>query len=205
MLVKTLPLGPVSANCYLIKTVDASIVIDPAEVREELVEFLNSSDDKIILLTHCHFDHIAGAEILREKTGAKIAIHENDAPGLSDSDLNAGNIFGFNVHPFSTDITLKDGEKIILGSTEIKVLLTRGHTEGSVCYIIEDCIFSGDTLFEGSVGRCDLLGGDFNKLMASLDKLKGLADKDYTVYSGHGNKTTLQEEIAYNPYFRRNV
>ncbi len=203
MLVRTVALGPVDANCYMVKTNDASIVIDPAEVRDDLVEFLNAADNKIILLTHCHFDHISGAEALREKTGAKIAIHENDASGLSDSDLNAGSFFGFYVSPFSADITLKDEEKITLGSTEIEVLLTQGHTEGSVCFIIEDCIFSGDTLFQGSVGRCDLPGGDFNKLIASLNKLKGLTDQNYTVYSGHSNKTTLETEIANNPYFRR--
>ena len=203
MLVQTLPLGPAMANCYMVKTDDAAIVIDPAEVKEELVEFLNSFDNKIILLTHCHFDHISGAEALRQKTKAKIAIHESDALGLSDSKLNAGNFFGFYVPPFTADITLKDREKIILGNTQIDVVLTNGHTEGSVCYIIEDCMFSGDTFFEGTVGRCDLPTGDYNKLMASLDKLKGLADKDYTVYAGHGNKTTLKKEIAYNPYFKR--
>lgn len=203
MLVKTLPLGPAMANCYMVKTDDAAIVIDPAEFKEELVEFLNSFDNKIILLTHCHFDHISGAEVLREKTGAKIAIHESDALGLSDSKLNAGDFFGFYVPPFTADMTLKDGEKIILGNTQIDVVLTNGHTEGSVCYIINDCMFSGDTFFEGTVGRCDLPTGDYNKLLASLEKLKNFSDNDYTVYSGHGNKTTLQKEIAYNPYFRR--
>lgn len=203
MLVNTVVLGSGAANCYMVKTSDASVVIDPAQVTVELVDFLNSDSNGIILLTHCHFDHMAGAEELREKTGAKIAIHENDAKGLSDSDLNAGNFFGFYVPPFSADIILKDNEKIIVGTTEIQVLLTKGHTEGSACYIIEDCIFSGDTLFQGTVGRCDLPSGDYNKLLASLDKLKGLAEKDYTVYAGHGNKTTLRKEIAYNPYFRR--
>ncbi len=203
MLVNTVVLGPAAANCYMVKTRDASMVIDPAEVTDELVNFLNSDDNKIILLTHCHFDHMAGAKELREKTGAKIAIHENDAKGLSDSEQNAGSFFGFYVPPFAADIVLKDNEKITLGSTEIQALLTKGHTEGSVCYILEDCIFSGDTLFQGTVGRCDLPTGDYNKLLASLDKLKGLADKDYTVYAGHGEKTTLRKEIAYNPYFRR--
>ena len=203
MLVKTRPLGVAYANCYLIKTDDAVIVIDPAEATEEIVEFLNSQDNKIILLTHCHFDHISGADELREKTGAKIAIHENDAKGLFNSEHNAGNFFGIKVPAFRADITLKDGEKITLGSTEIQVLLSQGHTDGSVCYLIEDCLFSGDTFFEGTVGRCDLPTGDADKLKASLEMLKNLSDKDYTVYSGHGNKTTLKKEIAYNPYFRR--
>ena len=203
MLVKTLPLGPGFANCHMVKTDDSAIVIDPAESKDELVEFLNSCDNKIILLTHCHFDHIFGADELREKTGAKIAIHENDAKGLSDSELNAGDFFGIKVPAFTTDITLKDGEKITLGSTEIEVLLTNGHTEGSVCYIIEDCLFSGDTLFYGTVGTCDLKGGDFKQLIASLNKLRGLENKGYTVYTGHGKKTTIEKEIAHNPYFRR--
>ena len=203
MLVKTWTLGIAAANCHLVKTDDAVIVIDPAEVKDELVEFLNSCDNKIILLTHCHFDHISGADELRQKTGAKIAIHENDAKGLFDCELNAGNFFGIKVPAFTADITLKDGEKIILGTTEIEVLLSQGHTEGSVCYFIEDGLFSGDTFFEGTVGRCDLPTGDYNKLMGSLDMLKNLSDKDYTVYSGHGNKTTLKREITYNPYFRR--
>ena len=203
MRVETVVLGPAAANCYMVKTNDAAIVIDPAEATDEIVRFLDSSDNKIILLTHCHFDHISGAEALREKTGAKIAIHQNDAWGLSDLDLNAGGFFGIYVSPFSADITLADEETITLGDTEIQVLLTKGHTEGSVCYIIEDCLFSGDTLFKGSVGRCDLKSGDFNELLNSLDLLKDLADKDYTVYAGHGDKTTIKEEIINNPYFRR--
>ncbi len=203
MLVKAIPLGEVAANCYLIKTDDAAIVIDPASADSEVVEFLNSNSNanRIILLTHCHFDHISGAKELREKTGVKIAIHKNDAKGLFDPVLNASAVFGFNIPPFKADIILEDKESINLGNTKIEVLLTPGHTQGSVCYILEDMIFSGDTLFKGSVGRCDLPSGDFNTLMNSLGLLKGKKDKDYTVFSGHGGKTTLREEIAHNPYF----
>lgn len=202
MLVKAIPLGAVAANCYLVKTDDAAIVIDPAEAVSEVVEFLNSNKslNRIILLTHCHFDHVSGAKELREKTGVKIAIHKNDAKGLLDPVMNASAIFGFNIAPFSADINLEDGEIISLGETKIEVLLTPGHTSGSVCYILEDTIFSGDTLFKGSIGRTDLPSGDFDALMSSLAIIKEKKDKEYTVLSGHGNKTTIGEEIINNPY-----
>ena len=202
MLVKTIPLGAVAANCYLVKTKDAAIVIDPAEARQEVIDFLNSNSElnRIILLTHCHFDHISGAKELRDKTGVKIAIHKNDAKGLYDPALNASAVFGLNIPPFEADIVLEDKEIITLGNTGVEVLLTSGHTKGSVCYILENMIFSGDTLFKGSVGRTDLPGGDFGALMSSLALLKEKKDKEYIILSGHGNKTTLSEEIANNPY-----
>lgn len=202
MKIKRLPLESISINCYLISTEKAAIVIDPGFYSSEAQEFLkeNASKEKLVLLTHCHFDHIAGAKALREETGVKIAIHQKDAEGLFDPVVNVSSRFGITLAPFKADIIFQNEKIFSLGNTEIEILLTPGHTKGSVCYILEDIIFSGDTLFAGAVGRTDVPGGDFKTLMNSLALIKGKKDREYVVLSGHGGKTTLSQEIISNPY-----
>lgn len=203
MEVKYFPISDCGANCYLVKTSCSALVIDPFEADGRAVDFLNENDlqNKYILLTHCHFDHILGANELRELTGAKIAIGEKDAKGLSDPGLSLSGFVGLPQEPFSADILLSDNEILNLGDTAVKVIHTPGHTLGSVCYILEDVIFSGDTLFKGSIGRTDFPTGNFSALKESLNRLKGL-EKDYVIYSGHGAPTTLFSEIQSNPYMK---
>ena len=187
------------ANCYLVSTDTVKIVIDPFACDRRIDEFLSAPCEKYVFLTHCHFDHILGAQKIREKYGTKIAIGKFDAHGLSDPYFSLSEMAGYRQEPFYADILFQNGDVFEAGNTKIKVLHTPGHTAGSVCYFMEDCIFTGDTLFEGTVGRTDFPTGDFAVLKQSLDMLKNLP-KDYKIYSGHGMATTLSREIKTNPY-----
>lgn len=191
-------------NCYAAILEDGIFIVDPGEPTEELLGFVRENKDSIkyILLTHLHFDHIRATTTIKNICpDAKIAIHALDAEVLNDPHFNLSLLFGFNVELITPDIILKDNDVIDLGSTAVKVMHTPGHSMGSVCYIVNDVIFSGDTLFEGSCGRTDFPGGDYLTLANSLEKLINLSG-DFKVYSGHGNSTTLNAERMFNPYIR---
>lgn len=191
-------------NCYAAILDDGIFIVDPGEEINELINFVteNKENIKYILLTHLHFDHIrAVAAIKRICPHAKIVIHALDGNALNDVNYNLSSLFGFSIEKFNPDIICNDNDVINIGNTEIKVMHTPGHTRGSVCYIVNDIIFSGDTLFERSCGRTDFPGGDYLALSSSLQKLKNLSG-DFIVYSGHGNPTTLNAERLHNPYIR---
>ncbi|MBQ6825041.1 MAG: MBL fold metallo-hydrolase [Clostridia bacterium] len=202
MEIKALPLGYIRVNCYLIKTEKAAIVIDPGYKNEKIDEFLLENEDKerLILLTHAHFDHIGALPLLRDKTGVKIAIGEDENELLADASLNLSDRFHAHIPPFSANVLLKDLEEIQVGDIKIKTIFTPGHTKGSVCYLINDILFSGDTLFFESVGRTDFPTSDFNLLASSIKRLYVLPDET-VVYSGHGESTTISHEKIFNPYF----
>lgn len=204
MLIKTFYASKFPENCYAAILDGGIFLVDPGEFTSELENFVkeNSADIKYILLTHMHFDHIRGVAAVKKLcSDAKIVIHFLDAKGLSDSSLSLAYLFGFEQEKIYADVTCKDEEVIKLGSTEIKIIHTPGHTEGGVCYMVEDVIFCGDTVFEGSCGRTDFPGGSGIVLAESLKKLKDIKG-DYTLYPGHGNATTLNNERLYNPYMR---
>lgn len=194
-------IGGNAANCYLVKSDDAVFVIDPYAADQRVIDFLNQAKErpKYVLLTHCHYDHILGAEKLREMFGLKIGIGEKDELGLRDTSVSLSQWAGLEQKPFFADVTFSDGDALKIGDTVVRVLHTPGHTIGSVCYIIENSVFTGDTLFEGTVGRTDFPTGDFSMLKASLEKLKAL-EKDCRLYPGHGLATTLHREMRLNPY-----
>lgn len=211
MLVTTIQLGPNEANCYIVvdeKSKDAA-VIDPGGSENRLIKKLNelavrSSD--LILLTHGHYDHLLGAYALKQTSGAKIAIHKNDAGCLEDDKESLAFHIGNNVQEYvSPDIIFEDGMRFIVGETLLTVMHTPGHSRGSVCFICEKhkTIFSGDTLFKHNVGRTDLPGGSMAELMTSMNKLSSL-EGNYLIYPGHGPSTTLDEERKNNPYMRTN-
>ncbi len=199
MELKCVNFGGMGANCYLLATEDVRIVIDPFDVNEKIEAFFNTDKPKYVFLTHCHFDHILGAAKIRERFGAKIAIGREDAVGLSNPYFSLSEAAGFNQQPFYADIVFDDNDIFEEENTKIKVLHTPGHTAGSVCYLLDNYIFTGDTLFEGTVGRTDFPGGDFATLKKSLERLKNL-DGDYKLFSGHGLATTLSREKKMNPY-----
>ena len=201
MEIKVLHLGLIKTNCYLVSTQKAAVVIDPGFIREGTYDFLDQNSDKerLILLTHAHFDHIGGAADLREKTGVKIAIGEEDAPALSDKTLNLADCFHSDIPPFEADITFKNGDDFSVGDIKFRVIHTPGHTVGGVCYYTEDCLFSGDTLFESSAGRTDFPGGDMKALKKSLRRLM-LLPGDVKVYPAHGRFTAISRERENNMF-----
>lgn len=187
-------------NCYGILSEKGAVIIDPGTFDEELVRFFETAgiEEKLILITHAHIDHIMGAEELRGRTGVKIAASKNAALGLSDTAVNLSR--GYNKHiSFKSDIELSDGEVLNVGDIKIEAIYTPGHTDGCTCYKIGDNLFSGDTLFLESIGRTDLPTANLNSMKESLLKLCRL-DKSITVYPGHGPKTTIEHEKAFNMY-----
>lgn len=198
-----LTVGEMEENCYIITGPgDTAIVIDPGAAAELIAGELDSRKLSLrkILLTHGHFDHIGAAQWLREHYYAPVYIGGEDEEMLSDRKKSGADMLPYApFHPVEADARLKDGDVICEGSMKIKVISTPGHSKGSVCYMVEDCIFTGDTLFKGSVGRTDLYGGDPKTLAESLKKLMGLQE-EYRLFCGHGEDTTLSEEKRSNPF-----
>lgn len=199
------------SNCYLLVDEESgeAAIVDPAWYDEVVKNALDGENItlKYVLLTHGHFDHIFGVYGLQTERGAKVVIHSKDAGHLLDpkKSLAEGN-FPEKQYPVIADILIKDGDVLKLGNEEIKVMSTPGHTEGSVCYILEKdrVIISGDTLFCMTAGRTDFPGGSDEKMIESLKRLIAL-DGDYRVLPGHNRETTLESERKRNWYIRRMV
>ena len=189
-----------ACNSYAVTADDKScILIDCAQPRVLAYCEKLSLTPKAVLLTHGHYDHIGGCGALHE-AGAQIYCGE-DEKELIFSDANRAIFHGITIPEFAVYGTVKDGDILELCGMKIKVISTPGHTAGGVCYLIGDCVFSGDTLFYDSVGRTDLETGDWNTLVKSVKKLYAL-EGDYTVYPGHGDKSLLSRERALNPFVR---
>ena len=187
------------ANTYLITSGNESAIVDPGELPDEIVN--SEVKIKYILLTHDHFDHIASVKEIKDiYPDAEIIIHKNDADGLFDQSHNLSKMMGMTIPPTKADIIVSDGDTIKLGDTDIKVIHTPGHTDGSVCYFADDVIFSGDTLFFRSIGRTDFPSGNYKDMTESLKKLMQL-DGGIKVYPGHGEITSIEFERKNNPYF----
>ncbi len=206
--VKKIVVGNLQTNCYIIKQEGSrgAVVIDPGDDAILIKSTLHDMDayPALILLTHGHFDHILAVDLLRtEKT--KVAIHKADANMLLERDLISG-ILKHNPWPFkSADVVFGDKDRhVSLCGYDFEVIHTPGHTEGSVCYLFGDLLFTGDTLFRGGMGRTDFQGGNINKMIASLRLLYSMPG-DYGVFPGHDRDTTLSDERTTNPYMRKAV
>lgn len=200
--IKTLVTRRYGTNCYLISNDTSAAVIDPGEAERELLEFCREQKDKenkFIILTHCHFDHIGGVRAVGEIWDCPVIICEKEAEGLSDNRINLSGYWTPDPISIIPDITVKNGDSITLGEENLRVIETPGHTKGSVCYLWENILFSGDTLFRTSVGRTDLPTAEHTELLRSLEILAEL-DPDIRVLSGHGPETTIGFEISNNPY-----
>ena len=197
-----LPVGMLATNCYLVAD-DAGrcAVIDPGSHTEKILKKAEEEGFTIeaILLTHGHFDHVMAAPGIQKATGAKLYIHKNDEPDLAPE--VAGHR-GYLREPYvmpRVDGHLEDGGTVQVGDLTFRVLHTPGHTLGSCVLLCEDLMFSGDTLFAGTCGRCDLAGGSLEQMFASLKKLAQL-EGDYKVLPGHMEASTLETERQTNPY-----
>ncbi|MDO5038797.1 MBL fold metallo-hydrolase [Clostridium sp.] len=199
MIVKTIPAGIYDANCYLIidnDTKEAGI-IDPGgdELKlKQIIEGLNINP-KFILLTHAHLDHVGAVEYLSQSFNIPFYVNEAEMKYVENDNYVFGNIR-------KPDGFLTEDSNLYIGKTKVNVICTPGHTEGGVCFLIGDDLFSGDTLFQGSIGRTDFSGGDFGKIINSI-RVKLLPLGDYiTVYPGHGPKTTIGFEKKNNPFLK---
>lgn len=200
MKVFSLTTGDFCVNTYILPSKGKAIVIDAGDNPNMIQQFLESHDLKCeaVLLTHGHFDHVNGAAFL-QKNGAKIYMHRADVPMLNNSD-NLAQKNGYDFHSFVPDVLLDGGEKFIVNEINFEAISTPGHTKGGVCYLTEDCLFSGDTLFYRSIGRTDLPTGDSVLLLHSVREKLFTLNKNYIVYPGHERETTLNFEKENNPY-----
>jgi glyoxylase-like metal-dependent hydrolase (beta-lactamase superfamily II) len=197
--------GPVQTNCYFAMNEETKemFIVDPGDNAAKLAERVRREGGKpvAILLTHGHFDHATAAEALAHEFGIKIYVHEKERETLSDTQKNASWMIGKS-QVFHADEFLRDEQEIDLAGFHIRVLFTPGHTEGGCCYYLpyEDVVFSGDTLFCTSVGRSDLPGGSSSALIRSIKEKLMVMPERTTVYPGHGDVTTIENERMYNPY-----
>lgn len=181
------------ANSYLVVSGTHAVLIDAGVSADVVKEELSRRGATLdaVLLTHGHFDHTISADKLRESFSVPVMIHEADAEMLMDAEKSAlYYFFGTRSAHLPADRVLKEGDTIPLGDTVITVHHTPGHSLGSVCYRVEDALFTGDTIFSAGYGRCDLYGGDMHALAGSLASLRALK-QDLTIYPGHGGASTL--------------
>ena len=197
MLIKTLPVGQLETNCYIVTDENTlcCAVIDPGDESNTILDYLedNRLQCKAIFLTHGHFDHVGAAAAVAEETGASVYMHRGDDKGGRDAHF-----------PFTLPANgqyIDEGDRVELPGLRFDVLATPGHSPGSISLVCGNALFSGDTLFRGSCGRVDLKGGCPDDELRSLKKLC-LLPGDYEVYPGHMDATTLERERALNYYCR---
>ncbi len=197
LMTKMFAVGMLSANCYVLTCRDTlqAAVVDPGfdsqTDAEEVIAYLtkNGLDLKFIINTHGHDDHIKGDDLFKKRYHVPICIHSLDAEYIENTSITRE----------PDNVLLEEGDQLTFGSETLKVLHTPGHTRGSICLIGEKVVFSGDTLFAGSIGRTDFAGGSMQDMRASLEKLKQLPDY-LIMYAGHGETSLIGQEKKVNPF-----
>jgi glyoxylase-like metal-dependent hydrolase (beta-lactamase superfamily II) len=199
--------GPLGCNCHVLadESTGEAVVVDPGDDAAEILARVKDLKVKALLHTHCHLDHMTATRRLKEETGAAILIHRADKAlydGLVRQYATFGLLFGLSPegipNPLPADGFLEDGGELAFGRHRLKVLHTPGHTKGSCCFHLDGLLFSGDTLFRGSVGRTDLPGGDFREEERSIRTRLYALDPETRVFPGHGPETRIGREKSQN-------
>lgn len=208
MRVDRLQTGIYSVNCYVLHTEEGhAVIVDPGGDSDEIIDFVAKEDLNVvaILLTHGHGDHIGGVPELKEALGVPVMVHAGDDDMVKDSSINMSSAMAMGDVAFEPDKLMNHGDLIEVGSETLEVIHTPGHTKGGVCLLGEGILITGDTLFQGSIGRTDLYGGDLEMLMDSIIiKLMGLPDETL-VYPGHGGHSTIGTEKKRNPFIQNRM
>lgn len=204
MKIYRIPAGLHGANCYIIvdESTNKSIIIDPGGDGQGLIDFIdkNNLNVEYIVLTHGHADHIGGVTELKDNLKVPIMAHSDELDLLMDSYKNLSSQMFPQPIEIEPSVLVNDGDKLNIGNLQIEIIHTPGHTKGGMCLKIDDNIFTGDTLFKGSVGRSDFPGGNSALLIDSIrDKLLIFSD-DTKIWPGHGESTTVGEEKLFNPF-----
>ncbi|KHM53166.1 beta-lactamase [Anaerovibrio lipolyticus] len=203
--VKSFEVGPVAANCYILKDNDSNegMVIDPGGNPDKILSAIKEMgvEVKLIALTHGHFDHIGGLGKVKNALNVPVAIHEADGEMLTDAKKNLSAFVGAPGEMEAADVLLKDGDNISFGGCSLKVIHTPGHTQGGVCFYGGGALFSGDTLFAGSVGRTDFPGSSTEDILDSIRNRLAKVSDSTKVFPGHGPASTMGIERETNPFF----
>ena len=202
---KIIPVCPYSfgSNTYLLICDGHAFAVDPSVSVDALLTALTEQNAVLdgILLTHGHFDHTVSIDTLRKQVAVPLYIHENDAEMLSDGHKSAYyTFFGRDCVHSPAEQLLRDGSVLTLGSEQLQVIHTPGHSKGSVCYLADSFIVTGDTLFADTIGRCDLWGGNEAEMRLSLERLREL-DADLEIYPGHGAPSKLGDALDNSAYY----
>ncbi|MDH5603908.1 MAG: MBL fold metallo-hydrolase [Cyclobacteriaceae bacterium] len=207
--IKTFVFNPFMENTYILydETKEA-VIIDPgcyeSYEKEELKSFIVEEDlvVKKLLNTHCHIDHVFGNHFIKEEYNVLLSIHQEDLPTLRSVKIYAPNYGFVNFQESEPDDYFQEGDKIVFGNSSLEVIFLPGHSPGHVAFLNHEekiCI-GGDVLFNGSIGRTDLPGGDYETLLSSIQEKLFKYDKNITVYTGHGEPTTIEKEMRTNPF-----
>jgi glyoxylase-like metal-dependent hydrolase (beta-lactamase superfamily II) len=194
-----LPLGPLQANCFIVVRGQDGLVVDPGDEADVLVEAFAEGGfpPAAVLVTHGHFDHFGGVAPLARHFDIPVYVGELDAGQMADGGLGA--MAGFDIEPVAGAVTLS-GEQVLDLPIPVTAIPTPGHSLGSYTYVIDEHLFSGDLIFQNSVGRTDLPGGDMDELLNSIATLVRRFPPDVVVHCGHGPDTSLGRELALNPF-----
>jgi|SRR5690349_447196 len=209
MIHEILPVGPLQCNCSIVgdEATREAIVIDPGDEIEAVLALIHKHNLQVkqIVITHAHIDHVGGAMKLRHATGAPILLNQNDYALLKMLDMQAAWIGVPAPGKVEIDGSLEESGTVVAGSVKAQVISTPGHTEGSTClyFPAEKMLIAGDTLFAGSIGRTDLPGGSFEKIIRSLHKKILLLPDETVVVPGHGSLTTIAAERETNPFLQK--
>ncbi|TMI49152.1 MBL fold metallo-hydrolase [Candidatus Bathyarchaeota archaeon] len=201
--VHTLVVGRLQTNCYILQSDSTALVVDPGDEPERILRFLAEIAVKPsrIIATHTHFDHVLGVDSIRDKFQIPFLIHHDDLSMLESMQSRVRQIMGFSVPPPpKVDQFLRDGESIAFGEDRVKVIHTPGHSPGSISLVGPRFVLTGDALFNQSIGRTDLPGGDLDTLVRSITERLFTLDDDTIVYPGHGPETSIGDEKLANPF-----